>query len=437
MAWPRTKKPRSSALPVAREHEGVHVTAAPDADPAPGSGQNTGVSGTRHTVAGTGPARPSEAQPTDARDPGGPDDAGYAGDAGYDETAGITYEVEPKGFEVLGFEPAGEIGQPAAGGESPAQPGAIEPPTLGQPAADEQAASAGGQPAWNQTMASAPRPVSPDEENSRQGPFGGIFRRGGGAEGEGGDPPPLTRVRDLPLDQRMRIWRLRALIVVIVGVVFSIIANWELGLTLAIVAGIADTVYRSRTVESRHVPQSGTVDRASWRAQRRTQKQLAKMERSGYLALHRRPIPDSVEVIDHLVVGPTGVYAIDSEKWDKALPIRTRNGKQLWHGPKSMKDRLEHARWEAGQASERLSAALGTEVQVQPALAIYGPKIPWDVTVIRDVDVFSGDRLQKYLRRRAKRKNLPHLSHEQIRKIYQAASAVLPLDASRTTTPVG
>ena len=47
------------------------------------------------------------------------------------------------------------------------------------------------------------------------------------------------------------------------------------------------------------------------------------MRRAGYFALDARPIPNSREVIDHLVVGPTGVYAIDSEKWDPSVPIRT------------------------------------------------------------------------------------------------------------------
>ena len=100
------------------------------------------------------------------------------------------------------------------------------------------------------------------------------------------------------------------------------------------------------------------------------------MRREGYFALDARPIPDSREFIDHLVVGPTGVYAIDSEKWNPKLPIRTLNGKRLYHGPESQKDRLEHAVWEAAQASEILSAALGTEIPVRPALAIYGPKDP-------------------------------------------------------------
>jgi len=48
MAWPRSKKSRSSALPGTSEHDGVQVsvTPAPDADRAEGTKQNAGVNGT-------------------------------------------------------------------------------------------------------------------------------------------------------------------------------------------------------------------------------------------------------------------------------------------------------------------------------------------------------------------------------------------------------
>ena len=69
MAWPRIKNSRSSAQPGTQPHDGVQatVTPAPDAEPPPGSGQNTGVSGTRHSVAyeqgGYGPGAPTRPPP--------------------------------------------------------------------------------------------------------------------------------------------------------------------------------------------------------------------------------------------------------------------------------------------------------------------------------------------------------------------------------------
>ena len=186
---------------------------------------------------------------------------------------------------------------------------------------------------------------------------------------------------------------------IVVGLLFGILTkNWVIGLTLAILAGIIDTLYRSRNAADW---QNGASQGG---AQKRTRRQLKRLRRDGYFALDARPIPDSREFIDHLVIGPAGVYAIDSEKWNSKVPVRTLNGKRLYRGPESQKERLEHAAWEAGQASEVLSAALGTEIAVRPALAIYGPRIPWDIATIRNVDVFSGPTLRKYLRRRARQR---------------------------------
>ena len=273
-------------------------------------------------------------------------------------------------------------------------------------------------PQLNRTTGSWPSPAERHEEGPRTRAFGTMG--GGGPRVSRGGQPRRQRILDLAMDPRMRYWRERLVIMVIAGVVFGILWGWIGGLTLAIVAGIAHAVWRSRTVGS--IPPGIKLTRA----QRITQRKLTGLQRAGYRSLSARPIPDSEDVIDHLVVGPTGVYAIDSEKWNKKLPIRTRNGKQLWLGPASQKRRLEHAKWEAGRASELLSARLGRDVVVRPALAIYGPHIPWDIAVIRDVDVFNGDRLRKYLKRRSKVREVSKLGREDIAQIYEAAEAVLP-----------
>ena len=291
-------------------------------------------------------------------------------------------------------------------------------------------------PQWNQQISQPPEPVATTASTSGQPVPGTASAKDAGVPAASptasGEQSLRTSVRDLPPDVRIRLWRWRVLIMVVVGVVFTVVANWPVGLTLAILAGIVDTIYRARTAAD--IPTGGSQTRA----QRRTRRQLHKMRRAGYLTLDARPIPNSREVIDHLVIGPSGVYAIDSEKWHKNMPIRTRNGKQLWHGPDSKKQRLEHARWEAQQASELLSTALGTEVVVRPAMAIYGPKVPWDIATIRDVDVFSGPALGKYLRQRRRAKGLPKLSREQVQAIYNTAGKVLPdVAPTRTVAPVG
>jgi hypothetical protein len=254
---------------------------------------------------------------------------------------------------------------------------------------------------------------------------------------EATDAPPrregighrLGRLDHIFGDTRMGVWRRRAVIAIVVGLIFTILLDWRVGLTLAVVAGIADTIYRSR-----RVPPARAGTRLT-KTQKQTQRQLAKLERAGYRALHSRPIPNSDDYIDHLVVGPAGVFSIDSEAWHKKLPVRTKNARQLWVGPESKKHRLEHAQWEAGQASEYLtrhadrqllSGLPGGTISVRPAMAVYGPKIPWDVATIRDVDVFSGGRLRYYLRRYARQNHARPLNPTQVEQVYQVAQQAFP-----------
>jgi Nuclease-related domain len=231
----------------------------------------------------------------------------------------------------------------------------------------------------------------------------------------------LGSLAHLSANPRRRAWQRRIIVAVIFGVGFGFWLNdWRWGLTFAVLAAIADTIIRSRTTFN------GPAGVKLTGAQKHTVRQLSRLERKGYRAMHILPIPDSTEQIDHLVIGPAGVFAIDSEDWDRRMPVRTSSHRNLWHGPTNMKDRLEHAHWEAGQAAELLSAAAGSPVAVRPVLAVYGPKIMWDVAEIRDVDVFSGPRLRKYLRRRAKKRDAHPLSASEIERIDKAAHAVFP-----------
>jgi hypothetical protein len=236
----------------------------------------------------------------------------------------------------------------------------------------------------------------------------------------------LGSLAHLSADPRRRVWLWRAVMAVVIVVGFSIPAPhlWLLWLTLAVLAVIADTIIRSRRV----FMGPAAVRQAA--ARRSTRRQLAGLERAGYRALQDVTIPGTEDQIDHLVIGPAGVFSIDSEAWDRRLPVRTRNGIQLWHGPFSMKDRLEQARWESEQAATRLSGALGTQVTVRPAMAVFGPRIHWDVATIRDVDVFGGRRLRRYLRRVARRKDTRPLSDGEIERIDKAARTAFPQAAA-------
>jgi len=421
MAWPRSNNSRSSAQTGTQPHNGVQATdtPAPDADSPPGSGQNAGVAGTTHAVA--------DAPGVDARFPRhdrtasrrlGPIRYAHSGMDDTPQTAGTAATAQPPGPDAPEPAEPPDEGISIFGDIATTEVTEDEEPTL-----DLRS---------NRPLAPAPQPVGSAVE-SKPRPFrmriGDLRTAPAAADGQ-----PRVAIRDLPPDVQLRFWRTRLIIMIVVGLIFGILTkSWVIGLTLAILAGIVDTLYRSRTAAD-HVngaSQSG--------AQRRTRWQLRKMRRAGYFALDARPIPNSREYIDHLVVGPSGVYAIDSEKWNSKVPVRTANGKILYRGPESQKPRLEHAVWEAGQASEILSAALGTEIVVRPALAIYGPRIPWDIATIRGVDVFTGKTLRTYLKRRGRQRDgVQKLTREEVRTIYETAARMLPdVAPTRTAAPVG
>ncbi len=269
---------------------------------------------------------------------------------------------------------------------------------------------------------SANATVDPDHwSRSRQAPVVTPVEHDG--EEREGIGQHLGNLAHLSADPRMRAWQRRAIIAIVVGVAFGFLfKDWRWGLTFAVLAAIADTIYRSRTVFN------GPDGASLTAAQRRTVRQLARMERKGYRAMHCVSIPNSDDQIDHVVIGPAGVFAIDSEAWDRRVPVRTSSHRQLWHGSTNMKDRLEHARWEAEQIAELLSGALGSPVSVRPAMAVYGPKIPWHVATIRDVDTFSGPSLRRYLKGRARQVKGHRLSRSEIERIDKAAHVAFQHD---------
>jgi Nuclease-related domain len=218
----------------------------------------------------------------------------------------------------------------------------------------------------------------------------------------------------------MPIWIIRTLAAVAVGATLLIWQSWRLGLTAAIIVVIADIVYRSRTTAV--IPAAARATSA----QRRSRRRLATLRSAGYVTLNGRAIPGTDQVIDHLVIGPAGVFALDSERWDRRLPVRTSSGGRLYHGPFSQDDRLGHAQWEAAQAARLMSAAHGREVSVQPSMAIYGPTVPWTVASLSGVDVFTGRRLRKYFRRKSKRNQVARLDQVQIGQLHEAAAKALP-----------
>jgi hypothetical protein len=380
MAWPKPKlrNKSSGSLMTSKRSGAAHDGAQTQGVAAESASKDPARELAASTPAASAPDAPVQDLPAADAPAAWPGTAGRAGDEVAEAEAG----AESADLPLWDWSPPG--GESAQTDDPPDQAaaGRADPP----------------RPEWKPV-------VTPVEEAGGTSRTPGIGQRRG-------------NLAHLSANPRMRVWRLRLIVAAIVMVGFSLWVSWELGLTLAVIVVIADTIYRSRKGYGGQGRLTG--------AQRRTSRQLAKLRRAGYRAMHGSIIPESEDQIDHLVIGPAGVFAIDSEDWDKRLAVRTRKGKELWHGPYSKKDRLEHAQWEAQQAGDLLSGVAGKPVTVRPAMAVYGPKIPWDVATIREVDVFSGPRLRKYLRRRARQNGVRPLSDDEVERIYQAANQAFP-----------
>jgi len=223
----------------------------------------------------------------------------------------------------------------------------------------------------------------------------------------------------LTIGPRQRWWLWRTGPALVAGILIAILVGWPVALITAGLILSAGALFSYRIS-----PAFSPALRAS-SARRRTRRRLSRLGNAGYLALHDRLIPGTDQVIDHLVVGPAGIYAVDSEIWDRRLPVRATRGGKLFHGPRDQAARLDHARWEAGQVARLIGAALGQPITARPAMVIYGPTVPWIVVRISGVDVFCGRRLRKYLRREAAGRS-GYLDERQVEAIHDIAAQILP-----------
>jgi hypothetical protein len=229
-----------------------------------------------------------------------------------------------------------------------------------------------------------------------------------------------ARLATLAADPRQPARIRRTAVAAAVGTVLALALSWPFGLAAAVITAGAGALYSSRT--SVVIPAGVRAGSA----QRRTRRRLARLVPAGYLALHARVVPGTGSVIEHLVVGPAGVFAVGSQHWDRRLPLRTASTSRLFHGPFDETRRLDHTRVLAQQVAARIGDALGQLVPVRPAVVIYGPPVPWPVMTIAGVDVLPARKLRKYLRREAAAGRAAGLTRREVELVYAVAAQVLP-----------
>ena len=127
--------------------------------------------------------------------------------------------------------------------------------------------------------------------------------------------------------------------------------------------------------------------------ERRTARLLGRLERDGWCVLHDLAVPGSRANIDHLAIGPGGVFVVDSKLYTGKLQLGA--GGSLWHGRYPLEPVLRAARFEAAQAAQTLAAP---DVRVVPLVAVHGAQVPWGKLVVDGVPVVTARRLPGLLR---------------------------------------
>ncbi len=118
-----------------------------------------------------------------------------------------------------------------------------------------------------------------------------------------------------------------------------------------------------------HVSVAASAWRKGARGERRTARRLRRLERRGYVVFHDLAMPGSRANIDHLLIGPAGVFVIDSKQYSGRIQ-QTPDGR-VWHNHYPMDERLATVRAEAGSVEAILAAP------VIPLVCVHGASVQW------------------------------------------------------------
>jgi hypothetical protein len=171
------------------------------------------------------------------------------------------------------------------------------------------------------------------------------------------------------------------------GVLGSLLAP-RLGLVLGGLAAVA----AGWGLRFRPSPEAVAWRRGS-AGERRTARLLDPLERHGWAVLHDLAVPRSKANIDHLAIGPGGVFVIDSKQYRGRLQLDPSGG--LWHGRYPLAPTLHAVSFEADQAAVVLP---DPGLAVVPIVAVHGAQVPWGKVVVEGVPVVSARRLPSMLR---------------------------------------
>lgn len=169
----------------------------------------------------------------------------------------------------------------------------------------------------------------------------------------------------------------------------------------------------------------------AWRkgasGERQVGRALDSLSRKGVVSLHDLPVPGSRANIDHVAVGPSGVFVVDAKQYKGKLQVRSR-GSALWINGRNRSHLLDQVHTQAEIVEGVLRQAGLADIKVQPALCFVGTEIP----------LFSPNRVDgvvlctpNALRRRIAPTKSAALSPDQVSRVVEVFSSTFRPTGSR------
>jgi len=158
--------------------------------------------------------------------------------------------------------------------------------------------------------------------------------------------------------------------------------------TPATVAGLATAALVGWRLRFRPSTQARAWQRGA-HGERQTARLLDRLGPDGYQALHDLAMPGIPANIDHLVVGPSGVFVIDSKQWTGSVH-QSADG-LIWHNHYRLDRTLATIRWQA----ETLGRLLG--VPVAPLVCVHRAHIQGGGLHAQGVAIVPATRLRSAL----------------------------------------
>jgi hypothetical protein len=173
------------------------------------------------------------------------------------------------------------------------------------------------------------------------------------------------RRRGLELAAWARTLAWRAPLIAAAGLVGQVVAGQadlpQSGLAGLAVAALLGWRLRFHPSEAARTWQRGA------QGERHTARLLRRLARDGYILFHDLAVPGSDANVDHLVIGRSGVFVIDSKQWTGQ--VRQGADGLAWHNHYPLDRTLAVVRWEA----EAVSRLLGTRAAA--LLCVHGAHI--------------------------------------------------------------